>query len=817
LFIERAKAYENIGQFDNALADLRNASVLEKSERSSQAIQALLKKSAEAKLKAQENESLERLVSKSTSVEITPDQLDSVQRLVGLSTDERIAQRLVKENHFKTIMSAFSLILEHTVDTSKVQEISKGLLQVMLHVGNIKDNAPTILNMLNRDTVFQLVPLNKPDIASKAIILLANVLHGAELESVDHKSESILSLFEDCLKLGVHDDLRIASLNGLIKIISNKEFSKYVFSHQILELVMLMSNESNDKLKGLVPVALARFSEYVEPNDEANVKGTLQKTISNWLNSTKAVEKTTSLLALSALFQANASYASFILISSGVLEDIMEMIEFETIDVQLATIEMLSSASFDSESRKRIAVHCITYLSKLSSGSNPKLKAAASNALVKFMFADKELETRLMADDRFVEAFISNLRSTTADASVKFEAVEALAYLSLRGKVKERIISDEALLRSLNSLAKTEKRTLQYGLASIWANISSFKPRLTDEEKQMLKLREVAGEAISKDDPNDTDEAVTKRTLKLASSGVVAALNIINKDASPGVGEVLARVLLNLSADKRNRGRMVQDGAVKTLITLTTKATDAGKIFASHALARIAITTDPTIAFKGQRAAELIRPLLALCSGENQLQQFEGLLALTNLASFDDDVRTRIVLAKGMKVIEFLQFSDNDLVRRAATEALCNMMLDPTVFQSYADPAAPGRLRMLIALCDVEDFETRRAASGALAILSSHPDACRHIVEETRGLDVMMGLIFGDENEEILLRGVECVKNIAAAGQQLAQKLAAAGAVPALRNLVPHTEKGIAFGAIEALQNLQKVGVDVMSKPAIAK
>jgi hypothetical protein len=187
-------------------------------------------------------------------------------------------------------------------------------------------------------------------------------------------------------------------------------------------------------------------------------------------------------------------------------------------------------------------------------------------------------------------------------------------------------------------------------------------------------------------------------------------------------------------------------------------------------------------------------------------------MALTNLASYDESVRTRIVAAKGVKAMEYLQFSDNEMIRRAATEALCNMMYDPSVFESYAKSSSSGRLRMMIALCDVEDFETRRAASGCLAILSSDSNACKLIVEESRGLEVLLGTIYGEENQEILHRGVECVKNIAQLGGTMAQQLAAAGAVQALRLLVRNPHQEVAVAAIEALQHLRKAGITVTAE-----
>ena len=55
-------------------------------------------------------------------------------------------------------------------------------------------------------------------------------------------------------------------------------------------------------------------------------------------------------------------------------------------------------------------------------------------------------------------------------------------------------------------------------------------------------------------------------------------------------------------------------------------------------MAKLAITSDPRIAFPGQRAAELVKPLLALTKERKGLLQFEAGMALTNLASMGEDM-----------------------------------------------------------------------------------------------------------------------------------------------------------------------------------
>lgn len=114
-----------------------------------------------------------------------------------------------------------------------------------------------------------------------------------------------------------------------------------------------------------------------------------------------------------------------------------------------------------------------------------------------------------------------------------------------------------------------------------------------------------------------------------------------------------------------------------------------------------------------------INGLLWLCrhSKATNLQHFESLLALTNLASYGEDCVEAIIGNQGLRCLLSLQFSDHALVRRAATEALCNMVYHPRVLQSLR---TPDILKLWLALAD--DFEgdlpTARAAAGGLAMAS---------------------------------------------------------------------------------------------------
>ncbi|KAJ1960219.1 SWI5-dependent HO expression protein 4, partial [Dipsacomyces acuminosporus] len=213
-------------------------------------------------------------------------------------------------------------------------------------------------------------------------------------------------------------------------------------------------------------------------------------------------------------------------------------------------------------------------------------------------------------------------------------------------------------------------------------------------------------------------------------------------------------------------------------------------------LAKIAISTPPHLAFSDPR--EIVRLLLSLLAEESDsqamLMRFEALLALTNLASSDPgsayDVRGYMANdLNGIGLVEMIMLSDHPLIRRASTELVCNLIYEPSVFERYAknadksipkatsdDVDAPAevlpsgivelasdddgdghgdaglggsdsdayrshRLHLLVALSDVDDAQTRSAASGALAVLSNDPGCCRYLfLAHPRAPDVLLAL-----------------------------------------------------------------------------
>ncbi|CAO3587936.1 unnamed protein product [Absidia cylindrospora] len=528
----------------------------------------------------------------------------------------------------------------------------------------------------------------------------------------------------------------------------------------------------------------------------------------------KNVDKLLAYRTLHAIFQTSVTVGAAILCQEGIVEDMMDVVEFEIVDVQVAIMEVLAIASADKSCRKLIIKYASTWLAKVAASrdngkTNPMLKAAAGTTLTKLSAQnasqqqqqkqkdqgddesdiDASLERAMKGVHLDNNDLMENLKkvvtSQTSNSSMMLTAVEGLAYSSVDPGVKESLADDSTFLKSLTALsinvASRHSNPLLFGIGTILANITMYRPVLSEQQRQMKKLRDLANAKKSggakstagaagggdEDDERELDKAVDRRVQKVVDQGCAMALMVLSKNSSINIRMMAAQTYLNLVTPQSVRGKLLQQGIVKGLVPLAitvdkeNNAQEPYKTTATQALAKLAITTDPRLAFTAAQMLDLVRPLLTLCKDDNQLRQFEGLMALTNMASMDDQVRYMIDGADGMAVFENLQLSSNDMVQRAATEMVCNMTFFEPVFERYSNPSSPGaqnRIRLLMILSDHEDVATRRAASGALAILANSVDACTMMTKVDKGYERIVRLIEENEQVEVQHRGIEIIR-----------------------------------------------------------
>ena len=112
-----------------------------------------------------------------------------------------------------------------------------------------------------------------------------------------------------------------------------------------------------------------------------------------------------------------------------------------------------------------------------------------------------------------------------------------------------------------------------------------------------------------------------------------------------------------------------------------------------------------------------IGPLIKLVKDNeaSDLMHFEALLSLTNLAGHGDETKNRVAAQNGIPVISYAMFSDHEMVRQAATEALCNMVGHDEMMK-YLQKEDNIKIWVAFA-CDYEEnYACARAAIGGLAM-----------------------------------------------------------------------------------------------------
>ncbi|KAL1951313.1 hypothetical protein VTO73DRAFT_462 [Trametes versicolor] len=639
-----------------------------------------------------------------------------------------------------------------------------------------------------------------------------------------------------------------------------------------------------------------RRAEASTPEEGAqSIYKTFETPVTSRIADTEEREVVAGLTFLAALFDVDHLSASNIFQRDGVLESIMDTLDLfqASHDVDLAVAHLLGRAAGHKACRALLGADHQKWLEwKSRQTEDSELRAAAAVAMVKLArgssvdSAESGGSTEQPMEDAELAALMKGLVVDSPRTSSVADAVEGLAYMSTTPSVKEMLSKDTTFLTKLFALVPRRKGAPApsmedlagsplYGTVVVIANLCAYRPRLSAEEAQIAKLRRMAktpktvGQSAPKDsldDPLDDDERVRERGRRILKAGVMEALtSAVRATDSRAVRSVVGKAILSLVEEKENRGKVLQAGGAKALVTIIqgiltplkssgtakTLQLEVADFEPMQALAKLSITASPVQVFGPDEGAiyDAIRPfsLMLTHPNANLLQRFEAMMALTNLSSQSPETASRIARADDlMNKVELLMLEDHTLIRRAATELVCNLVAGcEEVFDKWGGDKKSGsksKLQVLVALCDVDDIPTRQAASGALATLTVSPDACGSLVElqaeRHRVLPILGQLIdpavvarppgdVEDEGEDeelqtdpgLVHRGIVCVRNLLygienqAAQMEIASEANRVGLVRALvlavKGCAQNPSSPILRPAAEALKWLLEHGVEV--------
>ena len=429
--------------------------------------------------------------------------------------------------------------------------------------------------------------------------------------------------------------------------------------------------------------------------------------------------------------------------------------------------------------------------------------------------ADKQIQPATSEIGDLTEMFTSMILS--GPAGEHQNSIEGLAYATLQPKVKEKVATNIELLKKIvKELSEAPPRSpITYGALSVFVNLTTYPPVLSEEQKKMAQLKSYAMEAgkLPEPDPLESKARVEARCKAVFEAGITPVLVTQSKSSSPACLSLIASVISSLSVTQSLCGPLAQQGAIKLLLSVwntlveNPASTPAPPTVAAQALARILIKTNPNLVFGGNRSTMLtaVRPLTSLLVPHSSdgprdfLPSFEALMALTNLASVNDEVR-RAVSRSSWPALDDLLLSSIDEVSRASVELICNLVQDPSIVESHFAPsesgpasgAARNRLNILLAFSNVDSLAARSAAGGALASLTSDERVVQGILERGGGVNAILGLC-KDCNEDLKHRGVFIVRNMIEAngdvGRRAREMFMEAGGLETLKDVAKQTRR----------------------------
>jgi len=327
-------------------------------------------------------------------------------------------------------------------------------------------------------------------------------------------------------------------------------------------------------------------------------------------------------------------------------------------------------------------------------------------------------------------------------------------------------------------------QNVMYGVLATLVNVTNSYDK-QEINPEMLELAKFAKQHIPEEHELDDEDFADKRIWSIAKMGVTSALVSLSKTESNNMRELIARVLNAVCKHAELRGLVVQQGGSKALIPLALDGTDKGTRCAASALARIGITQDPAIAFPGQRACDVVRPISLLLDPECEgLENFESLMALGNLASLNESTRKRILKdGNCIQAIENFMFEDHELIRRAAVQCWTNLCVSDV--QVKRCEGENDKVKYCVLLCgDDVDQNVVKAASGALAMLTSASNkVCKKVFESKQWNDCLLNLL-ANTDVEICLRGCVIIQNMVASCKDTAEKVLETQIMEVLQALV---------------------------------
>ncbi|XP_069622258.1 protein unc-45 homolog A isoform X1 [Ranitomeya imitator] len=803
----RSQALEKLGKLDQAILDLRRCLTLEPKNKVFQ--DAVRNLGVQTQEKVRLMSSTDSRVDQMFHILLDPEEKDvdkqqkAAQNLVVLAREDAGAEKIFQSDGVR--------LLQQMLETKKSDMVLAALRTLVGLCTGHQSRTVSVLGAVGMETFCAVMAMDNEPVSLAACSVLHAMfdalkegmtkdVRGKEGAVILDPSKELKSMIHHLLEMltqaSVSSHGRENSLNLLIKVVPRKSLrdpnngmTLWVIDNGLKKILEV--GGSLVEISGSLAVTeTTRMSASVLLNklfddlkcdaERENFHKLCEDYVRSLFEKHGMDGKLRAIQTVSCLLQGPFDAGNRTLELSGIMDSVISLCASERETDQQVAVEALIHAAGKAKRASFITANGVTLLKDIyKKNENDAIRIRALVGLCKLGSAGgTDFSMKQFAEGstlKLAKQCRKWLCNEGIQASTRRWAVEGLAYLTFDADVKEEFVEDKAAMQAMFSLAKSQDKTVIFAVASTLVNCTNSYDR-EEVDPQMLELAKYAKQHVPEEHPKDKKDFVEARVRKLLVAGVVSALACMVKNESPALTdssrELISRVFLALVEKSEDRGNVVAQGGGKALLPLALEGTEIGKTKAAQALAKITITSNPEIAFPGERIYEIVRPLVSLlhlnCTG---LQNFESLMALTNLAGISERLRSKIIKEKAVPMIEGYMFEEHEMIRVAATECMCNMAMSKEVQELFMVEGS-DRLKLIVLYSGEDDERLRRAAAGTLAMLTSlEPKICQRVTQVTdHWLEILQTLLLS-ENTELQHRGSVTVLNMMTADKALAEKL----------------------------------------------
>ncbi|NXH28812.1 UN45A protein, partial [Myiagra hebetior] len=822
----RSQALQQLGRLDQAVSDLQRCMSLEPRNKAFQEALRALGSSMHEKMKTMS--CTDSKVEQMFQILLDLDEKDedkkqkAAQNLIVLAREEAGAEKIFQSDGVRLLLQL--------LDTAKADLMLAALRTLVGLCSGHRSRTMAILAELGAPRLSAVLGVEHEQVSLAA----CNLLHvmfdslkegmqkdfrGKEDAVVLESSRDLKQLIKHLLELLVLEGAsaygRDNALNLLIKVVprkspkeTNNSLSLWVIDQGLKKILevgstvcgSLGSLPVTENTRMSTSVLLSKLYEDLKCDAEReNFHHLCEDYVRSWFEGHELPGKLRAIQTVSCLLQGPSDAGNRVLELEGIMDSVLSLCASVSEAHQLVAVEALIHAVDKAKRASFVTANGVNLLKEIYKHSErDSIRIRALVGLCKLGSAGgTDFSMKQFAEGstmKLAKQCRKWLCNEAIDVGTRRWAVEGLAYLTFDADVKEEFVEDKAAMQAMFHLAKVHtRRSVLYAVASTLVNCTNSYDH-EEPDPQMLELAKYAKQHIPEQHPKDKPEFVKRRVRKLLTAGVVSALSCMVKSENPALTnscrELISRVFLALVEEAEDRGGVVAQGGGKALIPLSLEGTEVGQTKAAQALAKITITSNPEMAFPGERIYEVVRPLVSLLHLQRTgLENFEGLMALTNLAGISERLRQKILKERAVPMIEGYMFEEHELIRLAATECMCNMAMSKEVQELFLAEGS-DRLKLMVLYSGEEDEKLRRAASGTLAMLTAlHPPICKRIPQVTvHWLEILQALLLSP-SVELQHRGAVVVMNMMAAAREVAEQLIASEMLEILSVLAKDKDK----------------------------